>query len=189
MQRSRKRSASHHCDGIPSATDRSCIRPATSNHRLQQSEPSTRRILCDHHNDRTRVAESGTRRLRNDTGCCGSAKLKSARDRSGVSCALPALCAWEDVQRVVIGPNKEIHKDMLYVTIYEYMYITILRARQLNTLKYYPSPFNALIGFSPNTVHYLRISMVHVKNEAIVNENTFICYDFAMRFNSICAQP
>ena len=131
MRRRGKRRTSHDCDRIPPAANSCRVRSTTSsNDRIPQPGPGTRRLLRYNHNGRTRSAESGARRMRHDIDCCRSTESESARCRRRRSCAVPAYSARKDVQRRIMRDDGCCND----FTNYEFTRYDIVRgARLLDT--------------------------------------------------------
>ena len=113
VRRSCSSCASHHRDCIPPAADCSRIRPTAGDYRLQQPEPSARRILRDHHNGRTRTTKGRAGRMWHNTDRCGRTKYEGTRHRCRRSSIIPALRAGEDGQRIMKRYPQEVHEAMV----------------------------------------------------------------------------
>jgi len=131
MRRRSKRRTSHDRNRIPPAANGCRVRSTTSsNHRIPQPGPGTRRLLRYNHNGRARSTKSGARRMRYDIDRCGSTESASTGRRCRRSCAVPASSARQDVQWRVMRDDRCCNE----FTNYEFTRYDFVRgARLLDT--------------------------------------------------------
>jgi len=115
MRRRSKRRTSHDRNRIPPAANSCRVRSTTSsNDRIPQPGPGTRRLLRYNHNGRARSTKSGARRMRYDIDRCRSTESESARCRRRCSCAVHASSARQDVQWRIMRDDRCCNEFMNY---------------------------------------------------------------------------
>ena len=128
MRRRGKRRTSHDRDRIPPAANSCRVRSTTSsNDRIPQPGPGTRRLLRYNHNGRARFTESGARRMRHNIDRCRSTEPESARCGRWRSCAVHASSARQDVQWRVLRNDRCCNEFMNY----EFTQYDIVRSARL----------------------------------------------------------
>ena len=128
MWRCSKRRTSHDRNRIPPAANSCRVRSTTSSDdRIPQPGPGTRRLLRYNHHGWARSTESGKRRMRHDIDCCGSTESESARCRRWRSRAVLASSARQDVQWRVMRDDRCCNEFMNY----EFTQYDIVRGARL----------------------------------------------------------